>query len=134
MGWGKVTCSKKRTVRRLRGSTASGGQGAPAGQTSGSWRLEVPLSPCRSGRGRGRDTTTTGDEALVQADREVMRQDHQRHVVIPPAPEAQVVVGHPQRALALRKAALNRPAHAADTEELGDRCVGGRIREVVLEL
>src|SRR5260370_339634 len=61
-------------------------------------------------------------------------QDDQRYVLIPPPPEAQLIVVHAQLAFALLETTLNRPAHAADADELGQRGVGGRIAHVVLEL
>jgi len=43
---------------------------------------------------------------LLQPDQEVMRQEHQRHVVVPARPEAHLIVVQAQFALAFGEAAL----------------------------
>ena len=64
----------------------------------------------------------------------MMRQDDQRHMMVPAAPEAQLVVVQPQFPLPLREAGLNRPAHAVDPDQGSERGVRRRVAQIVLHL
>src|SRR5260221_12643516 len=73
---------------------------------------------------RGREVTL--HQALREAHQKVMRQDPQRHVVIPPPPKASLVQVHPDLPFALLKAAVNEPAHPTDADQRGEQRVGRR--------
>src|SRR5205085_5241387 len=73
-------------------------------------------------------------EPLLQPDQEMMRQEHQGHMVVPARPEPQLVVVQAQFTLALGKAGLDGPAHPADPHEGLQRRVRRGVTQVVLEL
>ena len=58
-------------------------------------------------------------EPLLQPDQEVMRQQDQRHVVVPARPEAQLVVIQAHLPFAFGQAGFDGPAHAADPHQPG---------------
>ncbi len=58
-----------------------------------------------------------------------MSQNDQRHVMVPPAPEAQFIVGHAQLPLTLGKTGLDRPAHSTHAHKGGKRRLDGSVAE-----
>jgi hypothetical protein len=88
------------------------------GKRSGCGSREVPLSLV---------------ELVLQADQEVMGEKDQRHVMIPPRPEAQFVVIQAQVPFTFREAGLDGPAHSAQPDQSVQRRVGGGIAQVVFE-
>src|SRR5260370_40657402 len=119
-----MTRSKTRTSARLRGSTASGGQGAAHGSASAAPGVEAPLSrlrpplSTRERGGAGGGGAGAGQQPLAQPPQEMVGQDDQRHVAIPPTPAAQFRVVHPHLPFALPESTLHRPPHAASAADL----------------
>ena len=64
----------------------------------------------------------------LEAKQEMMRQDHQRHVMMPAAPGARLVLIHAQLSLGLLETRLDGPAQTAEPHQL----VAGRARWRVL--
>jgi len=65
----------------------------------------------------------------LPANQEMMRQDDQRHVMVPTAPETQLIVVHAQLSLTLGKTGLDRPAHSTHTHKRGKRRLDGSVAE-----
>ncbi len=69
-------------------------------------------------------------QALLPSNQEMMGQNDQGHVMVPPAPEAQFVVIHAPLPFAFGKTGLDGPAHPTDAHKGGKRCLQGSITEV----
>src|SRR5260370_40340613 len=80
----------------------------------------------------GRRTPLSLVQALLPSNQEMMRQDDERHVMVPSAPETQFVVVHPQFSLAFGKTGLNRPAHATHAHKGRERRLYGSVAQVKL--
>src|SRR5260370_11486949 len=62
----------------------------------------------------------------------MMCEDDECHVMVPAAPEAQLIVVHAQFSFALGKTRLDWPAHPAHTHESREGCFDGSITQVEL--
>jgi len=69
----------------------------------------------------------------LQPDQEVMCQEHQCHMVVPPRPEPHLIMVQPQFLFTLSETALNRPAHATEPHERVQRRVRRSVTQIVLE-
>jgi len=63
-----------------------------------------------------------------------MGENDHGHVMVPPAPESQLVVVHAQFPLALGKAGLDGPAHPAHAHKRGKRRLQGSIAEAKISI
>src|SRR5215472_16946455 len=88
-GCGSTACNKSRTWATLSGRYA---WGSSVATSAGVGKGAVVV---------GRRSPLSLVQALLPPDQEVMGQEHERHVMVPPAPEPQLIVVHPQFALAL---------------------------------
>src|SRR6266498_4485735 len=104
--------------------------------------MTVSASSCRFGRitcNRRRTCATVIAAAFFPqmaalADQEVMCQQRHRHVMVPAAPRAYLIVVHPQLALAFLNRRLHWPAHAALAYQCRVWRRGWRIRQVRFQL
>src|SRR6266516_485183 len=82
----------------------------------------------------GRRSLLSLVKTLLPANQEMMGQHDHRHVMVPPAPEAQLIVIHAQFPFAFGKTRLNGPAHATDPHKRGKRRLQWGITQVKLPL
>src|SRR5260370_31219203 len=80
----------------------------------------------------GRRTPLSLVQALLPSNQEMMRQDDQRHVMVPTAPETQLIVVHAQLSLTLGKTGLDRPAHSTHTHKRGKPRLDGSRAQIKL--
>jgi hypothetical protein len=71
-------------------------------------------------------------QALLHANQDVMGQQHQRHVVVPAAPRAHLIVVQPQFLFALLETGFDRPPHPQDAHEFDQWRVLRRIAQIIL--
>lgn len=66
-------------------------------------------------------------ELLLKTHEEVMRQNAQRHMMMPSDPGAHLIVSHSQHLFAILKTDFNGPAHATDFNQGSQFCLSGSV-------
>jgi len=82
----------------------------------------------------GRKTPLSLVQALLPPNQEMMGENDQRHVMVPPVPKTQFVVIHAQLPLVFGKTRLDGPTHPTDPHKGGKRRLHRSVAQIKLPL